>query len=133
MATVPLRRNTMAGKIHRTSGPQPLREGKAGEFTWTIPVSGVPSREWMALFNAPLVPDEVFMPSRVDFHDRGLVFVATEQRVQQWMQHIDEWIAAANEGVVDAEARRVDAAEREERGSEAAKQRVANADKYRSL
>src|SRR4029450_3932896 len=123
----------MAGKIHRTTGPQPVREGKAGEFTWTIPVSGVPSREWMALFNAPLVPDEVFMPRRGGFQDRGVVFVAPEQRVQQWMQHIDEWIAAANEGVVDAEARRVDAAEREERAADAPKQRVADADKYRSL
>ena len=123
----------MTGQIHRTTGPQPLQERTDGEFTWTIPVSGVPSVEWMKLFNMPREPDEVCMPSRVDVRDRGLVFVATEARIQQWMRHIDQWIATANEGVAEAEARRTHAAERETRGLEEARQRVADADKYRSL
>jgi hypothetical protein len=123
----------MAGKIQRTTGPQPLREQKAGEFIWTVPVSGVPSPEWMKLFNAPREPDEVYMPSRVDVRDRGLVFVATEERIEEWMQHIDQWIATANEGVAEAEARRVHATEREQHGLREAKQRVADADKYRGL
>jgi len=123
----------MAGQIQRTTGPQPLREQKDGEFTWTIPVSAVPSREWMKLFNTPHEPDEVCMPSRVDVRDRGLVFVATKEGIQQWMQHIDQWIATANEGVAEAEARRVHEAEREKHGLEEAKQRVADADKYRGL
>ena len=123
----------MAGQIQRTAGPQPLHERTDGEFTWTIPVSAVPSVEWMKLFNMPREPDDVFMPSRVDVRDRGLVFAATEARIQQWMRHIDAWIATANEGVADAEARRTRAAEREARGLEEAKQRVADADKYRGL
>jgi hypothetical protein len=123
----------MAGQIHRTTGPQPLQERKDGEFTWTIPVSAVPSVEWMKLFNMPSEPDEVCMPSRVDVRDRGLVFVATEARIQQWMRHIDQWIATANEGVAEAEARRTHATEREARGLEEARQRVADADKYRGL
>jgi len=123
----------MAGQIRRTTGPQPLQEGPDGEFTWTIPVSGVPSVEWMKLFNMPREPDEVCMPSRVDVRDRGLVFAATEARIQQWMRHIDEWIATANEGVAEAEARRTHAAERQARGLDEAKQRVADADKYRGL
>ena len=44
-----------------------------------------------------------------------------------------QWIATANEGVAEAETRRLDAAEREERGHQASKQRVADADKYRDL
>jgi hypothetical protein len=123
----------MAGQIHRTTGPQPLQERKDGEFTWTIPVSAVPSVEWMKLFNMPSEPDEVCMPSRVDVRDRGLIFVATEARIQQWMRHIDQWIATANEGVAEAEARRTHATEREARGLEEARQRVADADKYRGL
>jgi hypothetical protein len=47
--------------------------------------------------------------------------------------HIDWWIVTANEGVAEAEANRLDAREREERGLEAAKRRVTDADKYRSL
>ena len=123
----------MAGPIQRTTGPQPLREHKDGEFTWTIPVSAVPSREWMKLFNTPREPNDVCMPSLVDFRDRGFVFVASEEQIQTWMQHIDQWIATANEGVAEAEARRLHAAEREERSLVEAKQRVADADKYRGL
>jgi hypothetical protein len=123
----------MAGQIQRTAGPQPLHEGTNGEFTWTIPVSAVPSVEWMKLFNMPREPDEVCMPSRVDVRDRGLVFVATEARVPLWIRHIDQWIATANEGVAEAEAMRAYAVEREARGLEDARQRVANADKYRAL
>lgn len=123
----------MAGPIQRTTGPQPLREHKDGEFTWTIPVSAVPSREWMKLFNTPREPNDVCMPSLVDFRDRGFVFVASEEQIQTWMQHIDQWIATANEGVAEAEARRLHAAEREERGLVEARQRVADADKYRGL
>ena len=123
----------MTGQIRRTTGPQPLQERTDGEFTWTVPVSAVPSVEWMKLFNMPREPDEVCMPSRVDVRDRGLVFVATEARIQQWMRHIDQWIATANEGVAEAEARRTHAAERETRGLEEARQRVADADKYRGL
>ena len=123
----------MSGPIRRTAGPQPLQERSDGEFIWTIPVSAVPSVEWMKLFNMPREPDDVFMPSRVDVRDRGLVFVATEARIQQWMRHIDEWIATANEGVVEAEDRRTRAVEREARGLDEAKQRVADADKYRGL
>jgi hypothetical protein len=123
----------MAGRIQRTTGPQPLREQADGKFAWAIPVSGVPSREWMKLFNTPGEPDDVYMPSLVDFRDRGFVLVATEEQIPKWMRYLDQWIATANEGVAEAETRRLDAAEREERGHQASKQRVADADKYRDL
>jgi hypothetical protein len=123
----------MAGQIQRTSGPQPLREQQDGEFAWTIPLSGVPSREWMKLFNTPPESGSACIPSLVDVRDRGLVFSSREDRIMEWMRHIDQWIATANEGVADAEAKRAHAREREERGVEESRRRVTDADKYRSL
>ena len=123
----------MAGQIRRTSGPQPLRQHPDGEFTWTIPMSGIPSREWLKLFNTPREPSEVCMPSRVDFRDRGLVFAARETRIAEWMQHIDQWIATANEGVAESAERGSHEAEREQRGVDEARQRIFDADKYRNL
>jgi hypothetical protein len=123
----------MAGQIRRTSGPQPLRQHADGEFTWTIPLSAIPSREWLKAFNTPREPSEVFMPSRVDFKDRGLVFASREERIAEWMRHIDQWIATANEGVAEAAERGSSEAEREQRGVDEAKQRIFDADKYRNL
>ena len=123
----------MAGRFQRLSGPQPLREGPDGEFTWTIPLDGAPGREWIRLFNTPEETDSVCMPSRVEFRDRGIVFTAPEERIAKWVQHIDQWIAAANDGVATAAARRALEQEREERGAEAARQRISEADRYRNL
>jgi hypothetical protein len=123
----------MAGHIDRTAGPQPIREQPNGEFAWTIPLSGAPSREWLKLFNTPAESEGACMPSLVDFRDRGMIFTAREEKIREWMQHIDRWIATANAGVGDAEAKRSHAREREERGVEAARQRVTDADKYRRL
>jgi hypothetical protein len=109
----------MPAQIQRTSGPQPLREQADGEFTWTIPLSAIPSREWLKLFNTPLEPNEVFMPSRVDFRDRGLVFASREERITEWLKHIDQWIATANEGVAEAAERGSHEREREQRGEAA--------------
>jgi hypothetical protein len=123
----------MAAQIQRTSGPQPLQERPNGEFTWTIPLSGLPSREWLTLFNTPAESASVCMPSRVEFRDRGIVFTSAEERIKEWIQNIDQWIATANEGVAVAEAQRSLERERQERGVDEAKQRVVDADKYRSL
>lgn len=123
----------MAGPIRRTSGPQPLREQPDGEFAWTVPLSGMPSREWLKLFNTPREPSDVCMPSRVDFRDRGLVFASRESRIAEWMQHIDQWITTANEGVAEAAERGTNAADREQRGADESRQRIFDADKYRDL
>jgi len=123
----------MASQIQRTSGPQPLLERPAGEFTWTIPLSGLPSREWLTLFNEPAESVGPCMPSRVEFRDRGIVFTSGEERIKEWVRSIDQWIATANEGVAVAEAKRSLERERQERGVDEAKQRVVDADKYRSL
>jgi len=122
----------MAGPIERTAGPHPIGE-QGGAFTWMVPLSALPSREWMKLFNTPREPNETYMPSLVSFRDRGMVFPASEERIKEWMQHIDQWIAAANDGVAEAEGRRRQALDHEGRGAEDAKRRITDADKYRSL
>jgi len=87
----------------------------------------------MKLFNTPLEPSEVFMPSRVDFRDRGLVFASREERITEWLKHIDQWIATANEGAAEAAERGSHAREREQRDVDEARQRIFDADKYRNL
>src|SRR5207253_10671100 len=39
----------MAEAIQRVAGPQPTGE-RNGEFSWTIPLSGMPSRAWLKFF-----------------------------------------------------------------------------------
>jgi hypothetical protein len=123
----------MAAQIQRTGGPHPLQERPNGEFSWTIPLDGAPSREWIALFNTPEEPEGACMPSRVEFRDRGIVFTAAEDRIQEWIRHIDQWIATANGRIEVEKARRSLARERQERGADEARQRVVDADKYRNL
>jgi hypothetical protein len=123
----------MAGQIHRTSGPLPVRERPDGEFVWTIPLDGAPSRAWIALFNTPEEPEGACLPSRVECRDRAIFFTAAEERIEEWLRHIDRWMATANEGIAAAEARRSLARERQERGVDESRQRIVDADKYRNL
>jgi hypothetical protein len=98
-----------------------------------IPLDGAPSRQWIALFNTPADSESSYMPSRVEFRDRGMVFNATEERIKEWVRHIDQWIATANDGIAVAEAQRSLERDRQERGLGEARQRVVDADKYRNL
>jgi hypothetical protein len=122
----------MATHVERTAGPQPIGEER-GAFIWMVPLSAAPSREWMKLFNTPPEPSETYMPSRVSFRDRGMVFLAPEERIKEWMRQIDRWIAAANDGVAQAEDRRRRTLGHEGSDVEDARRRIIDADKYRSL
>ena len=122
----------MAVPIQRATGPQPIGEQK-GEFSWTIPLSATPSREWLKFFNTPSELAGACMPSLVSFHHRDLVFPAREDQITEWMESIDLWINTANARVAAAEERRGQTLELQERGAEAAKTRLLEADKYRSL
>lgn len=123
----------MAAQIHRTGGPQPLREHADGAFSWLVPLSGLPSRAWVTLFHTPPDSDSVCMPSRVEFRDRHIVFTSTEDQVRGWIRHIDRWITAANDGLAVDETRESLARERREQGIDEARQRLLDADKYRNL
>ena len=122
----------MAVPIQRATGPQPIGE-QQGEFRWTIPLSAAPSREWLKFFNTPSDLAGACMPSLVSFHQRDMVFAASEDQIKAWVQSIDQWIATANERAAAAEAWRDETLERQQRGVEETKTRLAEADKYRAL
>ena len=122
----------MAAHIQRTAGPQPVGE-QNGEFSWTIPLSAAPSREWLKFFNTPLEAGGTCMPSLVNIRDRAMVFTASEERIKDWVQSIDQWIATANESVAAAEQKRWETHERQQSGAEETKRRLTEADKYRGL
>jgi len=73
----------MAVPIQRATGPQPIGEQK-GEFSWTIPLSATPSREWLKFFNTPSELAGACMPSLVSFHQRDMVFAAREEQIKEW-------------------------------------------------
>jgi len=122
----------MAVPIQRATGPQPIGEQK-GEFSWTIPLSATPSREWLKFFNTPSELAGACMPSLVSFHQRDMVFAAREEQIKEWVQSIDQWIAMANERAAAADAWREQTLERQQRGMEETKTRLTEADKYRDL
>jgi hypothetical protein len=122
----------MAEPVQRTAGPQPVGEQK-GEFSWTIPLSAAPSREWLKFFNTPSESAAIYMPSLVTVRDRAMVFACSEERIKDWVTAIDQWIATANERVAAAEARRGQTHEHQQRSAEETKRRLTDADKYRSL
>ena len=122
----------MTVQILRATGPKPVGEQNGG-FSWTVPLNAAPTREWLKFFNTPDESGSVCMPSLVSFHQRDLVFPAREDQITEWMESIDLWINTANARVAAAEERRGQTLERQERGAEAAKTRLLEADKYRSL
>ena len=118
--------------IHRVAGPQPIGE-RNGEFSWTIPLSATPSREWLKFFNTPSELAGTCMPSLVSFHQRDMVLAAREDQIKTWVQSIDQWIAMANDRAAAAEAGRGEILERELRSIQDTKTRLTEADKYRDL
>ena len=122
----------MGEAIQRVGGPQPTEE-RHGEFSWTIPLSGMPSRAWLKFFNTPSELTGACMPSLVSFHQRDMVFAAREDQIKSWVQSIDQWIAMANERTAAVEAGRGQILERQQRGLEETKSRLIEADKYRDL
>ena len=122
----------MAVLIQRATGPQPIGE-RNGQFSWTIPLSATPSREWLKFFNTPSELVGACMPSLVSFNQRDMVFAAREDQIKAWVRSIDQWITMANERAAAAEAGRDQILERQQRGAEETKTRLAEADKYRDL
>ena len=122
----------MAVQIQREAGPKPVGE-RNGEFSWTIPLNAIPSRAWLKFFNTPSESDSVCMPNLVSFHQRDMVFPAHEDQIKEWVRAIDRWIGTANERAAAAEESRDQTLERQQRGAEETKTRLAEADKYRHL
>ena len=85
----------MAEEIKR-SGPPKASDLKGEEFTWSIPLSQPPSREWSRIFSEPAETTAVCHPKRLGMMHQALVFKCEEAHLPAWIEHIDKWIAGAN-------------------------------------
>jgi hypothetical protein len=83
---------TTMDAIKRTSGPQTTNGRR-----WEMPLSGVPTREWLALFKASGDPTAKAAPQRVEFDLASVAFRSDEDQVEHWVASIDTWIASTNE------------------------------------
>jgi hypothetical protein len=95
-------------EIKRT-GPPSAREVKGRMVTWTVPLSGMPDKEWRKFFVQTKDTTVVCTPSGVAMYQAMMVFQSTEDDVPTWIGFIDKWMAAANtrHAEWDAEQRRL--------------------------
>ena len=77
--------------IKRTSGPQ-----TTNALRWEMALSGVPTRQWLALFKASGDPTAKVAPQRVEFDLASVAFRSDEDQVEHWVASIDSWIASTN-------------------------------------
>src|SRR5213083_1610640 len=99
----------MAEEIKRV-GPPKATDLKGDEFTWSIQLSGAPSREWSQLFSEPAESTVLCHPRRLGMMHQALVFKSDEGHLPTWVQYIDRWIGGANKSMEDqkeAEKRRI--------------------------
>lgn len=93
----------MAEEIKR-AGPPKATDMKGEEFTWTVPLSLAPTREWSKLFSEPAETTVLCQPKKLGMMHQALVFKCEDANLPVWLQHIDKWIAGANGALVAAEA-----------------------------
>ena len=92
----------MAEEIKRV-GPPKASDLKGEEFTWSVPLSQPPSRDWTRLFSEPAETSVMCHPKRIGMMHQALVFKCEDANLPVWMQYIDKWIAGANAALVAAE------------------------------
>ena len=92
----------MAEEIKRV-GPPKASDLKGEEFTWSVPLSQPPSRDWTRLFSEPAETSVMCHPKRIGMMHQALVFKCEEQHVVTWMEHIDKWIGGANAALAEQE------------------------------
>lgn len=81
--------------ITRT-GPPKAREVKGKVVTWTLPLSGMPDKEWRKFFEETRDTTVVCTPRGVAMYQAMMVFESTENDVPTWIAFIDKWMAVAN-------------------------------------
>src|SRR6058998_3418344 len=84
----------MAGNVKRV-GPPKATDLKGNEFTWSVPLNQVPSKEWSRFFAEPKETTAMCHPKRLGMMQQA--------HVSTCVQSIDKWIAEANRSVVEAE------------------------------
>lgn len=123
----------MAEEIKRAGGPK-ATDLKGEEFTWTVPLSEPPSREWAKLFSEPGETTVMCHPKKLGMMHQALVFKCEEGNLPTWVQHIDKWIHGANHALAQQEERERQKKAEQLRLDEEKKRRIDEVnEKYRSL
>ena len=92
----------MAEQIKR-AGPPKATDLKGEEFSWAVPLSLAPTREWSKVFSEPAETTVLCHPKKVGMMHQALVFKCEDANLPAWIQYIDKWIAGANGALVAAE------------------------------
>ena len=90
-------------EVIKRAGPPKATDLKGEEFTWTVPLSLAPTREWSKLFSEPAETTVLCHPKKLGMMHQALVFKCEDANLPVWMQYIDKWIAGANAALVAAE------------------------------
>ena len=123
----------MAETIKR-AGPPKATDLKGEEFTWTVPLSEPPTRDWSRLFSEPAETTVLCHPRKVGMMHQALVFKCEEANLPVWIQHIDKWIAGANQALSDHEQREKQKKTEQLRQDEERKRRIDSAnEKFKRL
>ena len=91
-------------EVIKRAGPPKATDLKGEEFTWSVPLSLAPTREWSKLFSEPAETTVLCQPKKLGMMHQALVFKCEDANLPVWMQYIDKWIAGANAALVAAEA-----------------------------
>jgi hypothetical protein len=123
----------MAEEIKRAGAPR-ATDLKGDEFTWTVPLSQPPTREWSKLFSEPAETTVMCHPKKLGMMHQALVFKCEEAHLPAWVQHIDKWIAGANKALADQEEREKQKKAEQLKQEEEKKRRIDEVnEKYRDL
>lgn len=123
----------MAEEIKRAGSPK-ATDLKGEEFTWTIPLTESPSREWSKLFSEPAETTVMCHPKKLGMMHQALVFKCEEANLQAWIQHIDKWITGANQALAQQEEREKQKKAEQVRQDEEKKKRIDRVnEKFRGL
>jgi len=91
-------------EVIKRAGPPKATDLKGEEFTWSVPLSLAPTREWSKVFSEPAETTVLCHPKKLGMMHQALVFKCEDANLPVWMQYIDKWIAGANAALVAAEA-----------------------------
>ncbi len=90
-------------EVIKRAGPPKATDLKGEEFTWTVPLTLAPTREWSKLFSEPAETTVLCHPKKLGMMHQALVFKCEDANLPVWMQYIDKWIAGANAALMEAE------------------------------
>ena len=90
-------------EVIKRAGPPKATDLKGEEFTWSVPLSLAPTREWSKVFSEPAETTVLCHPKKLGMMHQALVFKCEDANLPVWMQYIDKWIAGANAALVAAE------------------------------